>query len=272
MQSAYLGDRGRRPHRGPGRVRSRARPGPAVATAHRPQHARLGRRPLLSSPGGALGVRPGPAARQRPLRSRPPRRPRLLRPPRLRGLRPAHDPDSRRRARGHRGQSRRRAREGRPRTDVGDVERVPTNLVFESEREFVNVVKQLAAADGTELNASTPSAKVNLSPPGIEETIRCAVALPTISEDGPHISIRKQATDVLTPIDLVQGGSLPTELVALLWLCYEAHGVVLFSGPTGVGKTTLMNAHMPFIPFEDRPISIDEGSREVRLPTRRVSR
>jgi hypothetical protein len=41
---------------------------------------------------------------------------------------------------------------------------------------------------------------------------------------------------------------------------------VLFSGPTGVGKTTLMNAHMPFVPFRDRPISIDEGSREVQLP------
>jgi hypothetical protein len=27
-----------------------------------------------------------------------------------------------------------------------------------------------------------------------------------------------------------------------------------------------MNAHMPFVPFSDRPISIDEGSREVRLP------
>ena len=150
--------------------------------------------------------------------------------------------------------------------DGGDTERIPTNLTFEDEQAFVNVVTQLAAADGTELNASTPSAKVNLSPPGVEETIRCAVALPTISEDGPHISIRKQSADVLTPVDLVNAGSLPTELVALLWLCYEHHGVVLFSGPTGVGKTTLMNAHMPFIPFEDRPISIDEGSREVRLP------
>jgi type IV secretory pathway ATPase VirB11/archaellum biosynthesis ATPase len=150
--------------------------------------------------------------------------------------------------------------------DGGDTERIPTNLAFEEEQEFINVVTQIAAADGTELNASTPSAKVNLSPSGIDETIRCAVALPTISEDGPHISIRKQSADVLTPVDLIQAGSIPTELVALLWLCYEYHGVVLFSGPTGVGKTTIMNAHMPFIPFEDRPISIDEGSREVRLP------
>jgi type IV secretory pathway ATPase VirB11/archaellum biosynthesis ATPase len=147
-----------------------------------------------------------------------------------------------------------------------DAERVPTNLTFEDEQAFTNVVTQLAASDGTELTASTPSAKVNLSPPGVEETIRCAVALPTISEDGPHLSIRKQSTDVLTTTDLIQRGSMPSELAALLWLYYEHHGVVLFSGPTGVGKTTLLNAHMPFVNFDDRPISIDEGSREVELP------
>jgi type IV secretory pathway ATPase VirB11/archaellum biosynthesis ATPase len=144
--------------------------------------------------------------------------------------------------------------------------RVPTNLAFDDETAFVNVVTQLAASDGTELSASVPSAKVNLSPPGVEETIRCAVALPVISEDGPHVSIRKQAADPMTPTDLVDGGALSTELVTLLWLAYGHHRVVLFSGPTGVGKTTLMNAHMPFIPYDDRPISIDEGSREVHLP------
>jgi type IV secretory pathway ATPase VirB11/archaellum biosynthesis ATPase len=107
---------------------------------------------------------------------------------------------------------------------------------------------------------------VNLRPPGVEETIRCAVALPVVSEDGPHISIRKQAPEVLTPVDLLESGSLSTEIVALLWHLYEVHGVVLFCGPTGVGKTTLMNAHMPFISYRDRPVSIDEGSREVWLP------
>ena len=144
--------------------------------------------------------------------------------------------------------------------------REPTNLRFDSEDAFVNVVTQLAARDGVELSASRPSAKVNLNPDGVDQTIRCAVALPTISEDGPHISIRKQAPDVLTPVDLVDNDSAPTELVTLLWMLYEYRGVVLFSGPTGVGKTTLMNAHMPFIDYDDRPVSIDEGSREVLLP------
>jgi type IV secretory pathway ATPase VirB11/archaellum biosynthesis ATPase len=153
-----------------------------------------------------------------------------------------------------------------PRDEIAPVGRVPTNLTFDTETDFVNVVTQLAASDGVELNASRPTAKVNLDPPGVEATVRCAVALPAVSEDGPHVSIRKQRADALTPVDLVERDALPTELVTLLWLCYEHRAVVLFSGPTGVGKTTLMNAHMPFIPFDDRPVSIDEGSREVRIP------
>ena len=153
-----------------------------------------------------------------------------------------------------------------PRADVADGARVPTNLQFDTESSFVNVVTQLAASDGVELNASQPSAKVNLDPPGVAETIRCAVALPVISEGGPHVSIRKQAADAMTPVDLMRRDALSADLVALLWLLYEHQGVVLFSGPTGVGKTTLMNAHMPFVPYDDRPVSIDEGSREVMLP------
>lgn len=53
----------------------------------------------------------------------------------------------------------------------------------------------------------------------------------------------QQVADAMTPVDLVQRDSISTELVNLLWLCYEHHGDVLFTGPTGVGKTTLMNAH-----------------------------
>jgi type IV secretory pathway ATPase VirB11/archaellum biosynthesis ATPase len=145
-------------------------------------------------------------------------------------------------------------------------DREPTNLAFDSESAFTNVVTKLAASDGVELSASRPSAKVNLDPDGVEQTIRCAVALPAISEGGPHVSIRKQAADALTPVDLIENGTLPTELVTLLWMLYEHHGIVLFSGSTGAGKTTLMNAHMPFIRYDDRPVSLDEGSREVLVP------
>lgn len=146
--------------------------------------------------------------------------------------------------------------------------RVPTNLQFEEETAFTNVVTQLAARDGVQLDASTPTATVTLTlaESAPHETIRCAVALPTVSEDGPHVSIRKQRADPLTPVDLLKRNAVPTELVALLWLLYEHHGVVVFAGPTAVGKTTLLNAHLPFLGPDDRVVSIDTGAREIQLP------
>jgi len=121
-----------------------------------------------------------------------------------------------------------------PISDAGA--RVPTNLAFEDETTFVNVVTGLAARDGIELNASTPSAKVNLDIDGVDETIRCAAALPVISEGGPHVSIRKQSADAMTPVDLIDRGTLSTELVTLLWLLYEHRGVVLFAGRPASGR------------------------------------
>ncbi len=54
----------------------------------------------------------------------------------------------------------------------------------------------------------------------------------------------------MTPVDLFERNSLPTELAALLWQLYKNHGAVLFCGPTGVGKTTLMNAVSQEVPLQ----------------------
>ncbi len=155
-----------------------------------------------------------------------------------------------------------------PRAPVEGRGRIPTNLAFTDDQAFIDVATQLAAADGVELTAAQPTARVNITPPGLPEhtTIRCAVALPTVSEEGPYIAIRKQAPEALTPVDLIDAGTLSVELVALLWQLLQHRCVVLFAGPTGTGKTTLLNAHLPFIEFDKRPVAIDEGAREVTLP------
>lgn len=155
-----------------------------------------------------------------------------------------------------------------PRASLDIEGRIPTNLAFTDEQAFIDVATQLAAADGVELTATQPTARVNIAPPGLPEhtTIRCAVALPTVSEGGPHIAIRKQAPEALTPVDLIDAGTVSVELVALLWQLFQHRCVVLFAGPTGTGKTTLLNAHLPFIEFDKRPVAIDEGAREVTLP------
>jgi len=147
--------------------------------------------------------------------------------------------------------------------------RIPTNLSFASESAFVDRVTRLAATGGAELTASNPTATVTVrprpdDPPG--GVVRCSVALPAASGNGPHVAIRKHASDPMTPVDLVARNGISTELVALLWMACEHHRVVLFAGASGAGKTTLVNAVLPFVPLGDRPITVDDGACELWVP------
>jgi flagellar protein FlaI len=55
------------------------------------------------------------------------------------------------------------------------------------------------------------------------------------------------------------------EIAALLWLCMQYELNILVAGGTASGKTSILNALMPFIPPNHRIISI-EDTRELRLP------
>jgi len=270
VQTAHLGDHRQRRRRRPRGVRRRARSAVPLAAAHRAQHPGVARRGCPPSPLRAGRPRArGPAGRLA-VRPRSPRRSGVLRAPRLRRRRNLNGPDPRPELGGRGGQPRRRAREGgsadldpagsgrwgrefqRRRTTRPDEPRVRRRIDVRQRRHG------LAARDGTELNASTPSAKVNLDVDGVDETIRCAVALPVISEGGPHVSIRKQSADALTPVDLIdRGRSLP------IWspccgCCTSTAGRPLRRADRRGENDPAQRSH-PFIPFDDRPVSIDEG-------------
>ena len=55
------------------------------------------------------------------------------------------------------------------------------------------------------------------------------------------------------------------ELLALIWLVMQYGMNILISGGTGSGKTSFLNTLMPFIPSNQRIISI-EDTRELQLP------
>jgi Flp pilus assembly CpaF family ATPase len=84
-------------------------------------------------------------------------------------------------------------------------------------------------------------------------------------------SIRKQAGDAMASVDLLERDALSTELVTLLWMLYEHHGVVLFSGPTGVGKTTLMNAVSRKVSLGVQSLHLQNTSSRSPTPIRRSS-
>lgn len=139
-----------------------------------------------------------------------------------------------------------------------------TNIVFEDEREILNIIERIARQVGRRIDQQTPLLDARL-PDGsrVNATIR------PVSLDGPTLTIRKFKKDPLTIIDLLKYGTFNLEIASLLWVFVDGLGVkpanVLVAGGTGSGKTTTLNALAMFIPPSERVISI-EDTAELQLP------
>jgi len=117
---------------------------------------------------------------------------------------------------------------------------------------------RLAAACGQRLDDASPVVDGTL-PDGT----RLHAVLPPLSAKGTLISLRTHRTRVLTPAELVEGGTVPAELVPVLRALVERRANVLVSGATGSGKTTLLAAMLSLVGHGERIVCIEE-SAELR--------
>ena len=86
-----------------------------------------------------------------------------------------------------------------------------------------------------------------------------------ISQKGSTFTIRKFKEVPFTPIHLISSGTMPSFLLAYLWVALENKKSVLVSGGTATGKTTVLNALSLFVPPSSKIISI-EDTPEINLP------
>ena len=86
-----------------------------------------------------------------------------------------------------------------------------------------------------------------------------------ISQKGSTFTIRKFREVPFTPIHLISTGTMPSFLLAYLWLSLENKKSVIISGGTATGKTTVLNALSLFVPRSSKIISI-EDTPEINLP------
>lgn len=135
-----------------------------------------------------------------------------------------------------------------------------SNITFEDENEIYNYSSEIARRVGKNITSLDPLLDAHL-PTGD----RTNATLSPISTHGNTITIRKFARDPWTITDFIDNGTISKEVAAFLWLCLQYEMSVLVSGGTGSGKTSLLNVLMPFIPPNQRVISI-EDTREVQLP------
>ena len=85
-----------------------------------------------------------------------------------------------------------------------------------------------------------------------------------VSMLGPSFTIRKFAEETISIIQLIQWGTLSAQLAAYIWICLEYGMSVMVSGETASGKTTTLNAILPFIDHNVK-IYTAEDTPEVKV-------
>lgn len=135
-----------------------------------------------------------------------------------------------------------------------------TNIILEKEETTINYSNIIARRVGRQITVLNPLLDAHLVTGD-----RVNAVLYPINTKGNTIVIRKFSRDPYTIIDLINNNTCDLETAALLWLAVEFEMNVIISGGTASGKTVLLNACMPFIPPNQRIISI-EDTKELMLP------
>ena len=85
-----------------------------------------------------------------------------------------------------------------------------------------------------------------------------------VSMLGPSFTIRKFAEETISIVQLIKWGTISTQVAAYIWICLEYGMSVLVSGETASGKTTTLNAILPFIDHNVKIYSA-EDTPEVKV-------
>jgi flagellar protein FlaI len=85
-----------------------------------------------------------------------------------------------------------------------------------------------------------------------------------VSMLGPSFTIRKFAEETISVIQLIAWGTMSAQQGAYIWICLEYGMSLLVSGETASGKTTTLNAILPFIDHNVKIYSA-EDTPEVKV-------
>jgi pilus assembly protein CpaF len=141
-----------------------------------------------------------------------------------------------------------------------------TDVRFNNDAHLLNIIDRIVSAVGRRVDESSPMVDARL-----KDGSRVNAIIPPLALDGPSLSIRRFAVELLSMEDLTKLGTLTRELAQVLSAIVKGRLNVLISGGTGAGKTTLLNLLSGFIPETERIVTI-EDSAELQLQQPHVVR
>lgn len=141
-----------------------------------------------------------------------------------------------------------------------------TNVTFNDDSHLLNTIDRIVSAVGRRIDESSPMVDARLA-----DGSRVNAIIPPLAIDGPSVSIRRFAVELLSIDDLISLGTISPEMAKVLEAIVKARLNVLISGGTGSGKTTSLNILSSFIPQDERVVTI-EDSAELQLQQPHVVR
>jgi pilus assembly protein CpaF len=141
-----------------------------------------------------------------------------------------------------------------------------TDVRFRDDQHLLNIIDRIVSSLGRRIDESSPLVDARL-----KDGSRVNAIIPPLAIDGPSVSIRRFAVDLLNTDSLIQVGTLTPAIALLLKAIVRGRLNVLISGGTGSGKTTMLNVLSSFIPHNERIVTI-EDSAELQLQQPHVVR
>ncbi|MFZ3186577.1 MAG: CpaF family protein [Pseudomonas sp.] len=141
-----------------------------------------------------------------------------------------------------------------------------TDVRFRDDQHLLNIIDRIVSSLGRRIDESSPLVDARL-----KDGSRVNAIIPPLAIDGPSMSIRRFAVDLLNTDSLVQAGTLTPAIALMLKAIVRGRLNVLISGGTGSGKTTMLNVLSSFIPLNERIVTI-EDSAELQLQQPHVVR
>jgi pilus assembly protein CpaF len=141
-----------------------------------------------------------------------------------------------------------------------------TEVHFHDDQHLLNIIDRIVSAVGRRIDESSPMVDARLA-----DGSRVHAIIPPLALNGPVLSIRRFAVELLSIDDLLTTGTLTPAVAELLRGLVTARMNMVISGGTGAGKTTLLNILSGFIPRDERIVTI-EDSAELQLQQPHVVR
>ncbi len=135
-----------------------------------------------------------------------------------------------------------------------------TNIQFENEDKIRTIINKLASPLGRQLSYHSPMINAVL-----KNGSRLNASMSPVAFSGINATIRKFKEKPLTPLNIIEYGTISTRATAFLWLAMQTSCSILICGNTGSGKTTTLNALFCFLPKNERVI-VAEETPELTLP------